>query len=76
MAPKVEMVAKIDQYLKALPEDERLYTENEMKKMLRILAHIIGSDRDVDPVIHEMTPTFKKIVPLAYACFEELGWKI
>jgi N-glycosylase/DNA lyase len=76
MTPKGEMVAKIDQYLEALSEDERLYTEKEMKKMLRILAHIIGSDRDVDPVIHEMTPTFKKIVPLAYACFEELGWRI
>jgi N-glycosylase/DNA lyase len=70
------MVAKIDQYLETLSEDERLYTEKEMKKILRILAHIIGSDRDVDPVIHEMTPTFKKIVPLAYACFEELGWRI
>jgi hypothetical protein len=76
MTPKGEMVAQIDRYLEALSEGERLYTEKEMKKMLRILAHIIGSDRDVDPVIHEMTPTFKKIVPLAYACFEELGWQI
>jgi hypothetical protein len=68
------MVGKIDLYLKTLSESEKVYTEKEMKKMLYILAHIIGSDREVDPIIHEMAPTFKKIVPLAYVCFEELGW--
>jgi hypothetical protein len=67
-------LAIIDEHLNSKSAEERRYLECELKKMLIILMYIIDADSQVDPLILKSTPTFSKLVPIAYECFEELGW--
>ena len=64
----------IDKKFTNISATEGVYLEFELKKMLVILAQIIDAESQVDPIIFKSTPKFGKIVPLAYECFEELGW--
>ena len=67
-------MAKVDEYLNCKSKIERDYMEKELKKMLFILFYIIDADRNIDSRIMKSTSKFNNIVPIAYECFEELGW--
>lgn len=43
-------------------------------EFLATLARIYDAEKNIDPEIFKRAPSYQKLLPIVWACFDELGW--